>query len=185
MILITCGYCGVDFPVYPSKANDGKQHLCSVECRDNSLRKGVLTPCGFCKAPVSITPCQEAKYDNHFCNTECRSKWQSLSIAKGSNPNWKGGITPESKRIRKSAEYAEWRLAVYEHDHFTCQSCGAVGGSLQAHHILSFSKNKEDRFVESNGSTLCRDCHKEFHRLYGTINFTPQDYFEWLHRSPV
>ena len=65
---------------------------------------------------------------------------------------------------RRTTEYKEWRDAVYERDKYTCQSCGDNrGGNLQAHHIKSFAGHPELRFVVSNGTTLCRECHERLH----------------------
>ena len=77
------------------------------------------------------------------------------------NPYWKGGISPENDRIRNSPEYAVWRTAVFERDHFTCQDCGDnTGGNLEAHHMKPFATYRELRFVVDNGKTLCLKCHK-------------------------
>lgn len=78
--------------------------------------------------------------------------------------NWKGGITPENAKIRSSSEYAKWRKAVFERDHFTCQMCGRYGCKLNAHHIRPFSKYPEYRLDIDNGITLCKDCHKKAHK---------------------
>lgn len=78
--------------------------------------------------------------------------------------NWKGGITPDNARIRASAEYAKWRKAVFERDHFTCQMCGRYGCKLNAHHIKPFSKYPEYRLCLDNGITLCKECHKKVHK---------------------
>jgi 5-methylcytosine-specific restriction endonuclease McrA len=67
-------------------------------------------------------------------------------------------------RIRNSQEYKEWRTAVYERDHYTCQNCGMVGGTLNAHHIRKFSEYPELRFDINNGVTLCKECHKLAHK---------------------
>lgn len=78
---------------------------------------------------------------------------------KGSN--WQGGKTAESKIIRHSLQYRQWRSAVYERDDYTCQSCGQRGGKLNADHIKPFAYHPKLRFELSNGRTLCHDCHKQ------------------------
>ena len=72
-----------------------------------------------------------------------------------------GSKTTESKRIRLSKEYIEWREKVFKRDNYTCQDCGKRGGELHPHHIKEFSKFPELRFEVSNGKTLCPNCHKK------------------------
>ena len=72
-------------------------------------------------------------------------------------------VPDSSKEIRNSQEYREWRAAVYERDHYTCQNCGQVGGTLNAHHIKSFARHPELRLDVNNGITLCKRCHKLAH----------------------
>jgi hypothetical protein len=62
---------------------------------------------------------------------------------------------------RHSDEYRRWRSDVFKRDDYTCQSCGTKGVPIQAHHIKSFSKFPELRFVADNGLTLCVPCHKK------------------------
>lgn len=73
---------------------------------------------------------------------------------------WKGGITPLNKLARKSIEWKLWHSDVFERDNWTCQTCGARGIYLEVHHIKSWSKFPELRYVLENGVTLCRECHK-------------------------
>lgn len=80
------------------------------------------------------------------------------------HPNWKGGITPQNQRERKSRAYGEWRNAVFSRDLYTCQLCGQRGGELNAHHIKPWATNIPSRFDVENGVTLCKSCHKQVHR---------------------
>ena len=84
-------------------------------------------------------------------------------VAKGErNPNWKGGITSEYERMRKSKEYELWRIAVFTRDNFTCQDCDdKTGGNLEAHYIKSFADYPELRVAIDNGVTLCEKCHSK------------------------
>ena len=77
---------------------------------------------------------------------------------------WKGGITPQNRVIRNGIEYRLWREAVFARDNWTCQHCGKRdGGELHPHHIKSFSKFPELRFVINNGITFCKKCHRKKH----------------------
>jgi len=100
---------------------------------------------------------------------------------KGSNgSNWKGGITPENKRVRRGIEFRLWREAVFTRDNWTCQKYGIRGGKLHPHHIQNFSDHKELRFSIDNGVTLSDKAHREFHHIYGTKNNTKEQLEEFL-----
>lgn len=97
----------------------------------------------------------------HRCSPETRELMRR-SARRGADSNfWKGGKTDEAKRLKSSAEYREWREAVFRRDWYTCQICGAYGGRLHADHIKRFSMFPELRFDVGNGRTLCEDCHKQ------------------------
>lgn len=77
------------------------------------------------------------------------------------NHNWKGGITPENQRIRRSKQYSEWRMEVYRRDHFRCVMCGYRSKKpkdIRADHIKPFCLYPELRFDLNNGRTLCVPC---------------------------
>lgn len=83
------------------------------------------------------------------------------------NSSWKGGITPERNKIRSSVEYKLWVDSVYAKDNFTCIKCGENRiRKLTAHHIKNFAQYEELRLAIDNGVTFCRDCHKQFHKIY-------------------
>lgn len=86
------------------------------------------------------------------------------------SPSWQGGLTSENQRIRTSTEYAQWRTSCFIRDNYTCQNCGKVGGLLHSHHIENFSNHKSLRLELANSVTMCKNCHKKFHKMYGNKN---------------
>jgi len=97
----------------------------------------------------------------YIASTETREKFRKSKMG-NRNPNWRGGITSEYKRIRESAKYREWRKKVFERDGWACVKCGdRTGGNLEADHIKPFAYFPELRFELLNGRTLCRECHKQ------------------------
>lgn len=82
------------------------------------------------------------------------------SLPREKNPNWLGD-RKMLKRPRTSYEGNKWRKAVFERDNYTCQECGKHGGKLNAHHIVGYYENEEERWNVDNGITLCVPCHKK------------------------
>ncbi|MCK5018783.1 MAG: HNH endonuclease [Candidatus Peribacteraceae bacterium] len=109
-------------------------------------------------------------------------------ITGSSHHNWKGGVSSERDRIKKTIEYIQWRSDVFERDEYTCQYCNERGGRLHAHHINGFADFPGLRFNIDNGVTLCEKCHMgiitnnpySFHRLYGTRSCTVEEFNEWM-----
>ena len=65
------------------------------------------------------------------------------------------------KRNFKDASYIRWRKAVIQRDKY-CKYPGCKKRrSLQAHHIIPWSRAALLRFCVSNGITLCWDCHNK------------------------
>lgn len=99
------------------------------------------------------------KNSSYYPSYETRVKLGRVHRGSG-NVNWKGGVTPENEKIRKSIEYRLWREAVFARDNWTCQECEQKGGRLHSHHIKSFAKYPDLKFAIDNGQTLCKECHK-------------------------
>lgn len=80
------------------------------------------------------------------------------------NGNWKGGITFNSRKFRKSREYQEWRKEILRRDNNSCQyqNCGIKTNIV--HHIKPAKDYPDLRIVESNGMTICDKHHKQIHR---------------------
>ena len=136
-----------------------------------------------------ISESHKGKYDgknNPFYgrkhSIESRKKISKAGI--GNKYNWKFDKTDEERQDDRSyPEYAEWRNLVYERDNYTCQKCDIPHGKLNAHHVESYSTNKELRLDINNGITLCKKCHKEFHHRYGKSGNTRIQLDEFLNNK--
>lgn len=95
--------------------------------------------------------------------------------------NWKGGIyTNERDHFTSTFEYKKWVSDVYKRDNYTCKCCDKYGHKLNAHHLDGYNWCVEKRTDVDNGITLCEDCHKEFHKIYGYGDNTKEQYEEWI-----
>lgn len=101
---------------------------------------------------------------------------------RGSNHHaWRPDKSPSAyaNAVRRSAEYKDWRKAVYERDEHTCQICGRRGGKLHAHHLNSFTAFPGLRYDPTNGVTLCSEHHLEFHRQFGMGANTAEQFYRF------
>ena len=113
--------------------------------------------------------------------TSPETKKKMSEASKGEKcSNWKGGISPENKRIRRSIEFRLWRKAVFARDNWTCQKYGIRGGELHPHHIKNFAEYPKLRFAIDNGITFSEKAHREFHKKYGNKNNTKEQLEEFL-----
>jgi hypothetical protein len=126
----------------------------SKSCKQCKTKPKVEIKCKVCLKIFAVNYSQRTK---KTCSNECFK----LSHKKEFNPSWKGGITPENKKIRASEEYKKWRISVFERDSYCCVFCGQKGGILHADHIKQFAFYKDLRLDINNGRTLCKECHSK------------------------
>lgn len=88
-------------------------------------------------------------------------------------------VNGRNRRDRDSG-LPPWRLFVFSRDDFTCQVCGERGGDLEAHHLESYADNVAARMDPDNGVTLCKACHRAFHKANGYGGNTKFQYEEWI-----
>lgn len=102
------------------------------------------------------------------------------------SPAYKPHLTEEDRRKGRYAIggfYADkWRRQVFEKDNYTCEACGQHGGTLNAHHLDGWSWCKDKRFDIDNGITLCKECHIDFHKMYGKTHNTKEQFEEYLNK---
>lgn len=99
------------------------------------------------------------------------------------HPNYNHNVS-DIQRIkdRRSDENKRWRNAVLQRDNHACQKCTSSISEtkLNAHHIMSYLDNEHLRFDVNNGITLCVECHKRFHKIYGNGSNNVQQLLEFI-----
>ena len=86
---------------------------------------------------------------------------------------------------RNSPEYKKMKKRVRQRDGNTCQCCGYYSNkkthhNLEVHHIYGYKDHLDYRTEDSNCITLCSDCHKKYHSLYGKKNVTPFTFIQFI-----
>ena len=117
-----------------------------------------------------------------------QSDFYKINYSGENSPNWKGGITKESKLLRHTEKYKIWKIEVFNRDKKVCQCCGKTSSKNQPHHIYNFSQYPELRFDVNNGITLCIECHASwikdsFHNSYGTKNNNYEQLKEYIEQK--
>lgn len=119
---------------------------------------------------------------SHFKEGKRCRKCGNQRISKENHYRW---LSEEERKSRSDRSAlmtltCEWRLKIYEKDHYTCQRCLKRGKNLVAHHLNAWNKFPEQRFDTKNGVTLCRFCHLKFHKKYGFGSNDANQFQEWM-----
>lgn len=198
---VNCSNCNKEIYVNKSNLLKGKEHYCNKECmfehrqktgfykkENNPNYKGgdVEVVCTYCNISYEINRSKHTGSinqgnSNFFCCKEHYNIWRSENLIGEKAYNYKepeDRITPLSKLERRKIEVLNWKIQVFIRDNRTCIICGSKE-KINAHHIMSFAKNIEQRTDINNGVTLCNCCHKEFHSTYGNKKFTPANFEEF------
>jgi hypothetical protein len=86
----------------------------------------------------------------------------------------------ERDRRKFYADYTTFIAKVLKRDNYICQCCGKKDDNLEVHHLDGYDWCKEKRIDVTNGITLCKQCHFNFHGKYGRGNNTKEQFQEWL-----
>lgn len=201
--------CGNETKVVASSLIDGKTKSCGCIQKEQATKTHLkdLTGKKFNRLSVIARLTSVNKRTMYLCECDCgnRIPVRSDSIKSGhaqscgcwnietlksnvgeNSPSYDARITDEQRvkgRFLYRKELDEWRSSVFERDNFTCQKCKARGVHLHAHHLNGYHWDVENRFNSDNGITLCIDCHRSFHRKYGTRNNTNQQYSEFAEHA--
>ena len=148
------------------------------------------------RVPVNCVECGKVtlkipylikRNNNNFCSLECKGKWQSINHVGENSPRWNWGLS-ETERTQKRhyPEYYEFMRAVFKRDRFKCDCCGYQGTSnadTAVHHLNGYHWDKENRTNPDNAVTLCKDCHRQFHKDYTYLNNTKEQYIEFKRKQ--
>ena len=156
-VKVKCDYCGKEYEIkyqnYTRHNHDGKNY------------------CKICSSTVLTSK------ENNGMFGICRYGKD--------NPNYNPNKTDEEREQgRNYPEYTEFIKKVLKRDNYTCQCCGKKPhGKIEVHHLNSYDWCKQKRTDETNGITLCKSCHKNFHSIYGYGNNTKEQFEEWIGKA--
>ncbi|WP_455793600.1 HNH endonuclease [Clostridium butyricum] len=158
----------------------GTKILVKVEDLPKCSNIRVKVKCDCCNKEYDIIY-QEYSKQNHnkkiYCN-KCSSK---ILISGEKHFNWNFDLTEEERnQKRKYSEYTEFVKKVLKRDNYTCKCCDKHTNNAEVHHLDGYDWCKQKRTDETNGITLCKTCHKNFHTIYGYGNNTREQFEEWI-----
>lgn len=95
---------------------------------------------------------------------------------------WKKEVTAPT---RDDPEYRKMKKRVRKRDNNTCQCCGyhsdkKTHHNLEVHHIYGYKDHLDYRVEDTNCITLCTDCHKKYHSLYGRNAVAPDTFTKFI-----
>lgn len=160
----------------------GKMILVKIKDLPDNSNVKIPVQCDNCNTQLEVvyrvyrTHNHNGKY---YCN-HCSSK----VLMTGENHwHWNPNRTEEERQDRHNGNKAlinEWRKQVYQRDNFICQHCKRKSEhNLVAHHLNGFDKFINERYDVNNGITLCENCHKQFHHIYGYGNNTREQFLDF------
>lgn len=132
---------------------------CSYKCWSIRVEKRTYN-CMYC-GKENVTNNKDTK---KYCNKECYHNHLSVLLKGDKSHFYINGNCENIQRDRyiNRRKVRAWRNKIPKRDKNTCTNCGS-NENLQAHHIKSWAKFPELRYLESNGITLCHECHQLEH----------------------
>ena len=144
-----------------------------------------LKPCSVAKVKVKCDKCgkeyETTYYSYHSCNKDGKIFCKHCNGLKGSkNGNYNPNKTDEERMKNRHTEKDYIFIKkVLARDNYTCQCCGSHNDMI-VHHLEGYNWCKNKRYDESNGITLCKTCHDNFHFEYGRGNNTKKQFEKWM-----
>lgn len=151
-----------------------------------------LQPFSCVKVIVQCDDCQEIREITYSTYTRINKNGKTYCHAciskrmRGENsPHWKSEISKEERDNYRGIDgYLDFIKTVLMRDNYVCQCCGThVSGGLNVHHLNGYNWFIAGRVDPQNAITLCKNCHNNFHSIYGKGNNTKEQFEEWLGKT--
>ena len=179
---------GYSIPRVLQKCKDKKYYAVprgtTIRVKISDLPKGshanVICICDGCGKIIEMMYKQYTKC-NHNGKIYCLSCAAKEYRSGENHYQWKLNKSDEEReKGRDYHEYDEFIKRVLCRDNFTCQCCGVTNCKLNVHHLNGYDWYIEGRIDDTNGISLCENCHKNFHSIYGYGNNTKEQFEEWI-----
>lgn len=164
------------------KVKKGTKIIINIKDLPKASGLKVNVECDCCKKnyKISYSNYNKCIHNNKiYCN-----KCSKIVLNSGENhPLWKHDKTREERLIERSyPKYVNFIKNVLIRDNYTCKCCGDKNTKhdIEVHHLDGYNWCIEKRTDETNGITLCKNCHKNFHLKYGNGNNTKEQFEEWI-----
>ena len=170
-----CYICGKEFNRKPALIKRAEHPVCSRECANiNKAREWVIVKCVACGKEMLRRKSRANIRPNPVCSKECRAVMQHKI-------RYDESIPDEVRQTDRNyiPDNRVFVRTVMERDEYTCQICYKTHCKLAVHHLNGYNWDVENRYNPDNGITLCEECHKDFHRIYGRGNNTREQFDEY------
>lgn len=101
---------------------------------------------------------------------------KKIMFSGANNPNYNPNLSDYDRQElgRYEDGYSSFRIKVFARDR-KCVICGSSKNKI-VHHLEGYSNNVELRTDINNAVTLCEECHKQFHSMFGYGNNTKEQF---------
>ena len=179
---------GYEIPRRPNQwGRIGVPSDATIIVKVEDLKKGSIalvdTDCDCCGREKRMKYCEYVRH-NHDGLTYCYDCSLTILRTGEKSHRWNPNLTDEERaKERNYPEYIDFIKRVMTRDNYTCQCCGQKHGDLEVHHMDGYDWCKEKRTDDTNGITLCHNCHRHFHNIYGLGGNTKEQFEEWFGKA--
>lgn len=175
-IFLTCEECNIEFSITREIAEKRKEKYglnlcksCSRKGDRNSFYGHTFTE----KQIQNFSEIRKNYYEDEEFGQQRRNK-QSKRFSGKNNPMYKGADLISDYTWRNKT----YRNKILQRDNYICQKClkSYNNDELRVHHKNSCDWNIKGRNDLNNGITLCIECHKRFHNIFGYGNNTENQF---------